>query len=149
MAHIRTSIRDLLTTRVTGLPTVGANVFKNRVKPLPPGALPAISVSSGDEQINAITQGSPRRLSRIMQVHFDIIGDADADGAADTIDTICEEIEEALLPGSWSAAQVFDIAPASITEIFDGDGQKVIAQTRLTVEVEYHTAEGAADTVLA
>lgn len=147
MAHARTLIRDLLAARVTGLPTVAANVFKNRVKPLPESALPAISVSSGDEQINAITQGSPRRLSRIVQVHFDIIGDADADGAADTIDTVCEEIEGVLIAGAWSAGQIFEIVPASITEIFDGDGNKIIAQTRLTYEVEYHTAEGAADLI--
>lgn len=148
MAHIRTAIRDLLAARVTGLSVTGDSVYKNRVKPLPAALLPAISVSSGDEQINALTQGSARRLGRVMQVHFDVIANADEDGAADALDTVCEEIEAQLVIGPW-AVGIFDITPASITEVYDGDGKKIVAQTRLTYEVEYHTAEGAADSVLA
>ncbi len=149
MAHVRTAIRDLLKDRVTGLQATGDRVYKNRLKPVPANQLPAISVSSGDEQITTLTQGSPRRLQRILQVSFDIIADADADGAADALDIVAEEIEAVLVPGAWSAGKIFDLAPVSSTEVFDAEGRKVSGQSRLTYEVEYHTAEGAADTVLA
>ena len=99
MAHARTQIRDLLATRVTGLETCGDRVFKNRVKPLPQTSLPAINVMSGDEQMQVLSQGVSRRLGRVMQVHFDLIADADSDGAADTLDTIAAEIEAAIGAG--------------------------------------------------
>ncbi|WP_430430197.1 hypothetical protein [Oceanicaulis sp.] len=149
MAHVRTQIRDLLATRVTGLETCGSRVFKNRVKPLQQSDLPAINVSSGDEQIDRMTQNTPRRLGRLMQVHFDLIADADSDGAADTLDTIAAEIEAVMLEGSWSSALIFNVTPVSLTESYDGEGRKVVAQSRLTYEVEYHTAEGSAGSVLA
>jgi hypothetical protein len=149
MAHVRTQIRDLLATRVTGLETCGDRVFKNRVKPLPQTSLPAINVMSGDEQMQVLSQGVTRRLGRVMQVHFDLIADADSDGAADTLDTIAAEIEAVMVEGAWSSALIFSISPVSLTESYDGEGRKVIAQARLTYEVEYHTAEGSAGSVLA
>lgn len=142
MSHVRTAIRDLIVARLTGETTAGTSVFKNRVKPVEQGDLPAISVSSGDERLERIAQGSPAMLGRIMQVHCDIICNADSDGAADTLDIIAAEIEARLAPGSW-ATNIFDIAPVSINEVYDGDGAKIVGQSRLTYEVEYHTGEGA------
>ena len=147
MSHVRTGIRDLISARLTGETSAGASVFKNRVKPVEPSALPAISVSSGDERIERLAQGSPPTIGRVMQVHCDIIADADSDGAADTLDIIAAEIESRLVQGSW-AANIFDISPVAITELYDGDGAKIVGQSRLTFEVEYHTGEGAPATAL-
>lgn len=147
MSHVRTAIRDLITTRLAGETSAGASVFKNRVKPVEQSALPAISVSSGDERIERIAQGKPAMLGRILQVHCDIIADADSDGAADTLDIIAAEIETRLASGSW-AVNIFDITPVALTELYDGDGSKIVGQSRLTFEVEYHTGEGAPGTAL-
>ncbi|MFW6299491.1 MAG: hypothetical protein ACOC20_01050 [Oceanicaulis sp.] len=147
MSHVRTAIRDLIHTRLDGETSAGASVFKNRVKPVAKSDLPAISITSGDERVERIAQGKPARLGRIMQVHCDLIADADADGAADDLDALAAEIETLLAPGSW-ATNIFDITPVAITEIYDGNGDRVVGQSRLTFEVEYHTGEGAPGTAL-
>lgn len=141
MTHIRTAIRDLIATRVTGLATAGDTVFKNRVKPIPASSLPGITVSLGDEDVQRATQRAPRRLRRVCQVHLDLIADS-TDDPAPVLDTMAAECEAALVEGAWSAGHLFDIAPVALTEVFDGQGVKIAGQLRLSYEVEYHTAEG-------
>ena len=147
--HIRTQARVLVAGRLAGLATTGANVFQNRVTTLPKSKLPAVSVSTGDEDIQRLSQGVPRRLGRTVQIHVDMIAEADdSDDTADLLDQIALEVEAALAPGSWSDALFFDIAPRAINPVFDGEGRLVAGQLRLTFDAEYQTAEGSPGTVI-
>ena len=49
MAHKRTSIRNNVTTTVTGLTTTGSNVFESRIYPNELSKLPLINVYSNTE----------------------------------------------------------------------------------------------------
>lgn len=147
MSHLRQQIRELAVTRVASLATSGANVFQNRVTPIPSSAMPAISVSIGDETIERLSMGVPRRLGRGAQVHFDLIT-AEGEGSADTLSDMLEEVETALAPGSWSQALLFDFVPVSVSEIYDGAGKKIAGQIRITYQAEYQTAEGSPGTSL-
>tara|TARA_R110002073_G_scaffold120601_1_gene262644 strand:- start:19133 stop:19579 length:447 start_codon:yes stop_codon:yes gene_type:complete len=147
MGHLRKQIGALAVSRVTGLATTGANVFQNRVTPIAASQLPALSVSIGDETIQRMSMGTPRRLERGPQIHFDLIT-AEGDTSADTLSDMLEEVEAALAPGSWMDALLFDIVPVAISEIYDGAGTKIAGQIRITYQAEYQTAEGAPGTAL-
>lgn len=147
--HVRTQARNLVATRLTGLATTGANCFTNRVTTLQRSEVPGLSVSTGDEDIQRISMGTPRRLGRTVQIHVDMIVETDdAAEAADLMDQIALEVETAMAPGAWSDALFHDIAPRAINPVFDGEGHQIAGQLRLTFDAEYQTAEGSPGTVI-
>ena len=145
MAHIRKSIREHVVTTVTSLSTTGSNVYETRYFPLQTGNLPALIVYTLDETIEDYTIGQNTRtqlrsLNLIIEAHCR--GTANID---DTLDTIAEEVEEAMVTDISRGGNAKDTKLVSTEVDFDTASQKT-GLMRLTYLISYNTVENAVQT---
>jgi len=145
MAHIRKSIREHVVTTVTSLSTTGSNVYETRYFPLQTGNLPALIVYTLDETIEDYTIGQNTRtqfraLNLIIEAHCR--GTANID---DTLDTIAEEVEEAMVTDITRGGHAQDTKLVSTDIEFDTASQKT-GLMRLTYLISYNTVENAVQT---
>ena len=145
MAHVRKSIREHVVTTVTSLSTTGSNVYETRYFPLQTGNLPALIVYTLDETIEDYTIGQNTRtqfraLNLIIEAHCR--GTANID---DTLDTIAEEVEEAMVTDITRGGHAQDTKLVSTDIEFDNASQKK-GLMRLTYLISYNTTENAVQT---
>ena len=145
MAHIRKSIREHVVTTVTSLSTTGSNVYETRYFPLQTGNLPALIVYTLDETVEDYTLGQNTRtqfraLNLIIEAHCR--GTANID---DTLDTIAEEVEEAMVTDITRGGHAQDTKLVSTDIEFDTASQKT-GLMRLTYLISYNTVENAVQT---
>ena len=92
MAHKRTSIRNNVTSTLTGLTTTGSNVFESRIYPNELAKLPLLNIYSNSETSELASIGKLDRSLEIM-----VEGFAKATSNVDeALDTIAKEVEVAL-----------------------------------------------------
>ncbi len=142
MAHIRKTIREHVVTTVTSLSTTGSNVYETRYFPLQTGNLPALIVYTLDESIEDYTLG---RNTRTQQRSLNLIIEAHCRGTAnidDTLDTIAEEVEEAMVTDVSRGGNAKDTKLVSTEIEFDTASQKT-GLMRLTYLINYNTVENA------
>jgi len=142
MAHIRKTIREHVVTTVTSLSTTGSNVYETRYFPLQTGNLPALIVYTLDESIEDYTLG---RNTRTQQRSLNLIIEAHCRGTAnidDTLDTIAEEVEEAMVADVTRGGNAKDTKLVSTEIEFDTASQKT-GLMRLTYLINYNTVENA------
>lgn len=138
MSHVRQQIRDRVATLVTGLPTIGASVYKMRRYALDDAKLPAICVYTTDESSSLITIGS-RTLRRVINVVVDIIIKGSSTAVSDSIDTICVSAEEAMAADfTLNGLAKSSVLTSSEIDV-NVEGEKSIASARLVYAVEYVT----------
>ena len=145
MAHIRKTIREHVVTTVTSLSTTGSNVYETRYFPLQTGNLPALIVYTLDESIEDYTLG---RNTRTQQRSLNLIIEAHCRGTAnidDTLDTIAEEVEEAMVTDVTRGGNAKDTKLVSTEIEFDTASQKT-GLMRLTYLIHYNTVENAVQT---
>ena len=145
MAHVRKSIREHVVTTVTSLSTTGSNVYETRYFPLQTGNLPALIVYTLDESIEDYTLG---RNTRTQQRSLNLIIEAHCRGTAnidDTLDTIAEEVEEAMVTDVSRGGNAKDTKLVSTEIEFDTASQKT-GLMRLTYLINYNTVENAVQT---
>jgi|TARA_R100001480_G_C4668958_1_gene173257 hypothetical protein len=145
MAHIRKAIREHVVTTVTSLSTTGSNVYETRYFPLQTGNLPALIVYTLDETVEDYTIGQNTRtqfraLNLIIEAHCR--GTANID---DTLDTIAEEVEEAMVTDISRGGNAKDTKLVSTEVDFDTASQKT-GLMRLTYLISYNTIENAVQT---
>lgn len=145
MAHVRKAIRENIVTTLTGLSTTGSSVYETRVFQINYAKLPALMVYTQDETIveHTITSSSRtqhRQLTCIIEGH--IKGSANID---DTIDTISEEVEEAMATDRTRGGNAKDTKLQSTEVEFEEATQKV-GLVRFTYIVDYVTVENAVQT---
>ena len=145
MAHIRKAIREHVVTTVTSLSTTGSNVYETRYFPLQTGNLPALIVYTLDETVEDYTIGQNTRtqfraLNLIIEAHCR--GTANID---DTLDTIAEEVEEAMVTDISRGGNAKDTKLVSTEVDFDTASQKT-GLMRLTYLISYSTVENAVQT---
>ena len=95
MAHKRQQIRERVATTLTGLSTTGSNVFQSRVYPIENTKLPCLLIYTREETSEPLTTNPPRAIEKILSLVVEAYVKANAN-YDDTIDTITEEVEEAL-----------------------------------------------------
>jgi hypothetical protein len=99
MSHVRQQIRDAAVVLLTGL-TSGAHVFAARdtfSHPLQDSELPAVIVDTADERAEVYGfGGSGRPLVCECDLRIRVVVKSVA-GYADTVDTICAEVQTALV----------------------------------------------------
>ena len=142
MAHIRKTIREHVVTTVTSLSTTGSNVYETRYFPLQTGNLPALIIYTLDESIEDYTLG---RNTRTQQRSLNLIIEAHCRGTAnidDTLDTIAEEVEEAMVTDVSRGGNAKDTKLVSTEIEFDTASQKT-GLMRLTYLINYNTVENA------
>ncbi len=145
MAHIRKTIREHVITTITGLSTTGSNVYETRYFPLQTGNLPALIVYTLDETVEDYTLGQNTRtqfraLNLIIEAHCR--GTANID---DTLDTIAEEVEEAMVTDISRGGNAKDTKLVSTEVEFETASQKT-GLMRLTYLISYNTIENAVQT---
>ena len=145
MAHVRKSIREHVVTTVTSLSTTGSNVYETRYFPLQTGNLPALIVYTLDETVEDYTLGQNTRtqfraLNLIIEAHCR--GTANID---DTLDTIAEEVEEAMVTDITRGGNAKDTKLVATEVDFDTASQKT-GLMRLTYLISYNTVENAVQT---
>ena len=142
MAHVRKAIREHVVTTITSLSTTGSNVYETRYFPLQTGNLPALIVYTLDETVEDYTLGQNTRtqfraLNLIIEAHCR--GTANID---DTLDTIAEEVEEAMVTDITRGGNAKDTKLVSTEIDFDTASQKT-GLMRLTYLITYNTVENA------
>ena len=145
MAHVRKAIREHVVTTVTSLSTTGSSVYESRYFPLQTDNLPALLVYTLDETIEDYTMGSNTRtqhrsLNLIIEAHC-----RGTDNIDDTLDTIAEEVEEAMVTDISRAGNAKDTKLVSTEIEFDTASQKT-GLMRLTYLISYSTVENAVQT---
>jgi hypothetical protein len=142
MAHLRTKIRAALVTALTGLPTVGAHVYKSRLYPLEPDKLPALLIYSANESAEAKGRCVPRIVDKAYMVDVVAVARATAD-LDDVLDAVCEEVEIALATpcAPLEAALTANMALLRTTLEFDGAAEQPVGRARMTYRVDYRSPE--------
>ena len=145
MAHVRKAIREHVVTTITSLSTTGSSVYETRYFPLQTGNLPALIVYTLDETVEDYTIGQNTRtqfraLNLIIEAHCR--GTANID---DTLDTIAEEVEEAMVTDISRGGNAKDTKLVSTEVDFDTASQKT-GLMRLTYLISYNTIENAVQT---
>ena len=145
MAHVRKQIRDNVVTALTGLTTTGSNVFRSRVYPMETSKLPGLAIYTDSEEIAPQTISPPRTQLRTLTVTVDcyVKGVSNFDN---DLDTISEEVEEALAADLTRGGLAKDTRVASFQADFSGEGEQPIATGKISIEVDYVTVENAVDT---
>jgi len=147
MAHVRKTIRDHITTTLTGLTTTGSNVFQTRLFPVEESKLPALCIYTKSEATEYATLTQSRTQVRELEVIVEayVKGTANIDN---TLDTIAVEIEEALSSDVTRNSNAKDTRVTSVDIDFNGDAEQSVGVARFTVAVDYVTVEGDVETAV-
>ena len=141
MAHKRQLIRERVATTLTGLSTTGSNVFQSRVYPIENTKLPCLLIYTREETSEPLTTNPPRAIEKILSLVVEAYVKANAN-YDDTIDTITEEVEEAL----YGDRLINDLALDSFlvnTDIsYNGEGDNPLGIVVMTFQITYHHTEG-------
>jgi len=140
MAHVRKQIRDNIVTTITGLETTGSNVYRTRVYPLADAKLPGLAIFTDSEEIEPSTITPPRTQMRTLTVRIEafVKGVSNFD---DQLDTISEEVEEALAADITRGGLAQDTRITGFEADFSGEGDQPVGVGRISVSVDYVTIE--------
>ena len=140
MAHVRKQIRDSIVTALTGLDTIGANVFQSRVYPISSGSLPALTIYTKSESQEYATMTKPRTIERTLTVSVDSYVQA-VTGYDDSLDQIAVEIEDAITADATLGGLAKDVRIVSYESDYSGDPDQPVAHATITIDVDYVTIE--------
>tara|TARA_R110000822_G_C15313081_1_gene493022 strand:- start:1631 stop:2074 length:444 start_codon:yes stop_codon:yes gene_type:complete len=140
MAHVRESIRNQITSTLTGLGTTGSNVFKTRFFPLAETKLPAICIYSRSERSEYATITIPRTVLHEVDFTVEAYVKAKAD-VENTIDDISVEVSEALATDVTRGGLAKDTRVIDFSFDFNAEGEQPIGIATFTIVVDYVTLE--------
>lgn len=147
MAHVRQSIRENVTTTLTGLTTTGSNVYQTRIYPVAEDKLPGIAIYTRTEDTEYQTITVPRTQERTLVIAVEAYVKA-LNNYDDTLDTIAAEVEGALYADLTRGGYAKDTRVVSFDSQFSGDGDQPIAYATIEVQVDYFTEEDDAETAV-
>ena len=147
MAHVRKTIRDDVTSTLTGLTTTGSNVYQTRFYPLAEAKLPGLCIYTNSETTEHATMTKPRTQFRTLEVVVEayVKGIANVD---DTLDTIAVEVEEAITADVTLGGNAKDAKITAFEASYAGDGDQPVGVGRFTLEVLYATVENDIETAV-
>ena len=138
--HVRQQIREKVGTTLTGLTTIGSNIYESRVYPLEAGNLPALVIYTKNEESEPIVIGtnrlSSRNLSLIVEIYAKTTTNFD-----DTIDTISKEVEVAIAADTTLDGLTKDIYLESTEIEYNGEGEQPVGYATLTFLTNYYVQE--------
>mgnify|MGYP006971439735 CR=1 FL=1 len=103
--------------------------------------MPALAVYATNESVTYDTINPPRHQTRMLRFTFEIFVRA-VDTYADTLDTICSEIEAAVYADTTRGGYAKDTRIGGLSVQFTGEGDQPVAVGVLQAEVIYSTTEG-------
>lgn len=147
MSHVRQQIREYVTSQLTGLTTTGSNIFASRVYPMVADKLPGLLVYTTSESTSETAFSKTRHQTRVLSVVVEGYVRARSD-YDDTLDTISEEVETALLDDPLFGGLSVN-AELQTTDIdLSGEADQPVGTVRLTFAVTYRTETGQPDTAI-
>jgi hypothetical protein len=141
MAHKRQQIRERVATTLTGLSTTGSNVFQSRVYPIENTKLPCLLIYTREETSEPLTTNPPRAIEKILSLVIEAYVKANAN-YDDTIDTITEEVEEALYGDRLINNLALDSFLVNTDISYNGEGDNPLGIVVMTFQITYHHTEG-------
>ena len=141
MAHKRQLIRERVATTLTGLTTTGSNVFQSRVYPIENTKLPCLLIYTREETSEPLTTNPPRAIEKILSLVVEAYVKANAN-YDDTIDTITEEVEEALYGDRLINNLALDSFLVNTDISYNGEGDNPLGIVVMTFQITYHHTEG-------
>tara|TARA_R100000353_G_scaffold108894_3_gene78251 strand:- start:289 stop:720 length:432 start_codon:yes stop_codon:yes gene_type:complete len=141
MAHKRQSIRERVATTLTGLTTTGSNVFQSRVYPIENTKLPCLLIYTTEETSEPLTTNPPRAIEKVLSLVVEGYVKANTN-FDDTIDTICEEVEEALFTDRLINDLALDSFLVNTDISYNGEGDNPLGIVVMTFQITYHHTEG-------
>ncbi len=129
--HKAEQILSAVITKVTGLTTTGANVFRGRVYAVPDGRLPALCVFMGTDEV--IGQWSHQHVDSLLTIHIDAKVKDSAAQVDTTLNQIRKEVAIALqadITQGLSFVQDTQEGDAAEPDL-SGEADKPIASQRL------------------
>ena len=143
MAHKRTSIRNNVTTTLTGLTTTGSNVFESRIYPNELAKLPLLNIYSNTETSELSSIGKIERNLEIM-----IEGFAKATTNIDeTLDTIAKEVEVAMATDLTRGGHAKDTFITNTEYELENVGNQQLGVIKITYNVQYLTTKADPETL--
>ena len=143
MAHKRTSIRNNVTTTLTGLTTTGSNVFESRIYPNELAKLPLLNIYSNTETSELSSIGKIERNLEIM-----IEGFAKATTNIDeTLDTIAKEVEVAMATEITRGGHDKDTCITNTEYELENVGNQQLGVIKITYNVHYLTTKADPETL--
>lgn len=151
MSHVRQQLRAGLVTALTGLTTTGTSVEAATPWPTWASDLPALRIFTPAEAVETSGLGLARKLRRAITV--EIRAKARGLTVANTLDTVCAEVETALvaaLVAARPAALAFGAAQdirLETTEIeIDAAAEQPTGEAVMTWTAYVHCASGSPET---
>ena len=141
MAHKRQAIRERVASTLTGLTTTGSNVFQSRVYPIENTKLPCLLIYTREETSEPLTTNPPRAIEKILSLVVEGYVKANTN-FDDTIDTICEEVEEALFTDRLINDLALDSFLVNTDISYNGEGDNPLGIVVMTFHITYHHTEG-------
>ena len=141
MAHKRQSIRERVASTLTGLTTTGSNVFQSRVYPIENTKLPCLLIYTREETSEPLTTNQPRAIEKVLSLVVEGYVKANTN-FDDTIDTICEEVEEALFTDRLINDLALDSFLVNTDISYNGEGDNPLGIVVMTFQITYHHTEG-------
>ena len=141
MAHKRQSIRERVASTLTGLTTTGSNVFQSRVYPIENTKLPCLLIYTTEETSEPLTTNPPRAIEKVLSLVVEGYVKANTN-FDDTIDTICEEVEEALFTDRLINDLALDSFLVNTDISYNGEGDNPLGIVVMTFQITYHHTEG-------
>jgi len=141
MAHKRQSIRERVASTLTGLTTTGSNVFQSRVYPIENTKLPCLLIYTREETSEPLTTNPPRAIEKVLSLVVEGYVKANTN-FDDTIDTICEEVEEALFTDRLINDLALDSFLVNTDISYNAEGDNPLGIVVMTFQITYHHTEG-------
>ena len=141
MAHKRQSIRERVASTLTGLTTTGSNVFQSRVYPIENTKLPCLLIYTREETSEPLVMNPPRTIEKVLSLVVEGYVKANTN-FDDTIDTICEEVEEALFTDRLINDLALDSFLINTDISYNGEGDNPLGIVVMTFQITYHHTEG-------
>lgn len=152
MTHLRKTIRNVVTTAVTGLATTNLRVYKSRRLPLTEVEYPCLCVyvrSDTPDYSEAAFDNSVAWPVRTIDLHIQgHAKDEDSVRIEELLDDLAEEVEVALfaafLAGSLTGVKMLTLGEQTLS--FDPEGEETMGVIDMVFNVSYRAAEGAPGT---
>ena len=141
MAHKRQSIRERVASTLTGLTTTGSNVFQSRVYPIENTKLPCLLIYTREETSEPLVMNPPRTIEKVLSLVVEGYVKANTN-FDDAIDTICEEVEEALFTDRLINNLALDSFLVNTEISYNGEGDNPLGIVVMTFQITYHHTEG-------
>lgn len=150
MAHVRTSIRNAIASRLSGLTTSAARCYPSRVQPLADANLPCLRVFLDEEEIESASLLADPTLIRNAVLRVECCGKAVA-SLDSTLDTMLAEVEAALATSpdpTFGGLLKGPPLPVSITVDLDDGLEKPVGIATISYRITYFTAASTPATAL-